>query len=92
MTRKPEPQTAHFQMQKYTLLLHDNGVVEVLRYGQPWRKEEWVGDQFMNELATAFFEMKEALEAIQGHSKAIDEHAVGLRALAYQIKTETEPT
>lgn len=51
------PLSMDFEGGKYTLKLHEGGIVTADRYGEPWR--DFVGDKFMTNVARKLFELGE---------------------------------
>jgi hypothetical protein len=48
---------------KYTYILNeDTGVQEVLRYGEPWSKEDLLGDNLVLAMAQRIVELEDELE------------------------------
>jgi hypothetical protein len=53
---------------KYTVVIHDNGQLEALRYGECW---QWLtGNNLVFCLATELFEAREKIERLEGEIKS----------------------
>lgn len=56
--------TLTFENGKYTLVRHDDGRMEALRYGEKWR--DLVGDKFINAMANEIDVLRNALSKACG--------------------------
>jgi hypothetical protein len=58
---------------KYTFILRYNGEMEALRYGEPWRKKDLVGDNLVFSLADEVVTLKEQIAALQKENEELQQ-------------------
>lgn len=55
---------------KYTVL-YDNGKIEILRYGEPWRNE--TGDGFLHALLVSHTKLEQMLDEAEAELRSIQQ-------------------